>query len=104
MDVFLLLKIALTGFLTGGAVLVAMSLPVEDRDADEARSKGLYDRSGAFGPIGGSELPLHYKFFHPLTTAHWKRRGFLPLLTIARLLFAGSFALGLGSLIWLGTR
>jgi hypothetical protein len=103
-DIYFVLQFAATGFLTAGVVLVVMALPVEDRDADDARSKGLYDPSVAFGPIGGSELPLHYKFFHPATTAHWRRRGFLPLLTIARVMFAASFMLGIGSLIWLATR
>lgn len=100
MDAFFLLKCACTGAITAGVVLVAMSLPVEDRAADEARSKGLYDTSGSYGPIGGSELPLHYKFFHPATTAHWKKRGFLPLLTIARVMLLASIVLGLGTLAW----
>jgi hypothetical protein len=103
-DAFLLLKLAVTGFPTAGAGLVVMSLPVEDRAADEARSKGLYGPSGALGPFRGGDLPLHYKFFHPATTSHWRRRGLLPLLTIARVTFAASLMLGLGTLIWLGTR
>lgn len=101
MDAFFLLKCAFTGAITAGAVLVVMSLPVEDRAADEARSKGLYDPSVSFGPIGGSELPLHYKFYHPATTAHWKKRGLLPLLKIARVMLMASLVVGLGTLVWL---
>jgi hypothetical protein len=100
-DAYLLLKCALTAFVTAGAILAVMSLNVEDRAADEARSKGLYDTSGSLNPLGGGDLPIHYKFFHPATTAHWRRRGLLPLLTMARVLFTASIALGLGTLMWL---
>lgn len=103
MDAFFLLKCAFTGAITAGVVLVAMSLPVEDRAADEARSKGLYDLSNSHGPLGSGDLPLHYKFFHPATTAHWKKRGFLPLLTIARVTLLASIALGIGTLFWVIT-
>ena len=101
MDAYLLLKCALTVFLTAGAILVVMSLGVEDRAADEAGSRGLYDPSGTMQPLGAGGLPLHYKFFHPATTAHWSRRGLLPVLTTARIAFTASVAVGLGTLMWL---
>ena len=100
-DTFFLLMLSLTGFLTAGAILLVMSLPVEDRAADAARAKGLLDPSSADGTF--NPLPIHYRFFHPATTAHWRQRGFLPLLMFARVLFAGSFVAGLGALIWLAS-
>jgi hypothetical protein len=100
-DAYLLLKCALTAFLTAGAVLVVMSLGVQDRSADEARSRGLFEPSGTLHPLGTGDLPLHYKFFHPATTAHWTQRRMLPLLTSARVVFAASLVLGVGTLMWL---
>jgi hypothetical protein len=101
MNTFLLLKCALTAFLAAGAVLAMMSLGVEDRAADEARSRGMYNPSGSMDQLERGDLPLHYKFFHPATTAHWSRRGLLPLLRTARMVFAASIVLGLGTLMWL---
>ncbi len=100
MTTFLLLKCALTAFVAAGAVLAAMSLGVEDRAADDARSKGLYGPSGSLDPLGRGDLPLHHKFFHPATTAHWRQRGLLPLLKTARMVFAASIVLGFGTLMW----
>ena len=101
MNTFLLLKCALAAFVAAGAVLAVMSLGVEDRAADDARSKGLYGPSVSSDPHGRGDLPLHYKFFHPATTAHWSRRGLLPVLKTARMVFAASIVLGLGTLMWL---
>ncbi len=101
MDSVFVLEFALAGALIAGVVLTVMSLGVEDRAADKARGHGLYDTSGSMDPLGRGDLPLHYKFFHPATTAHWNRRGLLPLLTSARVVFAASLALGLGTLMWL---
>lgn len=95
-DAYSLLMCTLTGLLAGGFVLVALVLPVEDRAADETQGKGPMDASSTF-----NRLPLHYRLFHSATTAHWRSRGLLPLLRIARGLFLCSFALGLGGLIWL---
>ena len=98
-DASFLLMVALAGFLAGGAVLLFMVLPVEDYDADAARAKGLLDPTspdGTFNP-----LPPHHKFLHPATTAYWGKRGWLPLLTGARVIFYGSIIMGLVGLVWL---
>lgn len=72
-----------------------MVIPVYNKYIDGAQGRGLTDTVDFDGFV-----PWHQKFYHPATTQYWTKRGYYPLLTIARCLFLASIVVGLLTFGW----
>lgn len=88
----LLLQISLATAVVGALLLYVMVIPVRISGEQESYRKGLTDTSQTSGL-----MPLHQRFLHQQTTAHYRNRALLPLLQFARFALYGGGLIALTS-------